>query len=239
MYRTIIIDDDIEHARVIREMIEESPWGAELAIELFTDIGSLESMLAQGENVDILITDINFGESEPTGIEFVQRRFPSGCGTQVVYVTGYVEYCTSVYKTDHIYFLTKPISPDDLQDALNKAFSRLKEKREASLVVRSAGRVTCVQSRKISFIESDRRKVRIHVGTEVLETYATLTSLAAELPAAFVQCHKSFLVNLDYAVELRKNEIVLQSGATVPVSQKRYAETKRRFFEHLQRGLKR
>ena len=239
MYRTLIIDDDIEHARVIREMIEESPWGAELAIELLTEFESLESLLAQGEDVDILVTDIHFGEDKPTGIDFVRQQFPPGSRTQVIYLTGYVEYCTSVYQTDHVYFLTKPIAAADLNDAVEKALTRLNEQRSASLVVRSAGSMRCVQPRAISFIESDRRKVRIHVGADVLETYATLASLAADLPAAFVQCHKSFLVNLDYAVELRKNEIVLQSGVSVPVSQKRYGETKRLFFEHLQRGLQR
>ena len=88
MYRTLIIDDDIEHARVIREMIEESPWGAELAIELLTEFESLESRLAQGEDVDILVTDIHFGEDKPTGIDFVRQQFPPGSRTQVIYVTG-------------------------------------------------------------------------------------------------------------------------------------------------------
>lgn len=239
MYRTIIIDDDIEHARAIRKMVEESPWGSKLDTEFLTGFEALKPMLARGEEIDILITDINFGEGKPTGIEFVRQQFPPGSHAQVIYVTGYVEYCTSVYQTDHVYFLTKPIAAADLDDALEKALSRLDEQRAASIVVRSAGRATCVPLRNISFIESDRRKVRIHAGADVLETYATLASLAADLPAAFVQCHKSFLVNLDYAVELRKDAIVLQSGETVPVSQKRHAETKRLFFEHLQRGLQR
>ena len=45
--------------------------------------------------------------------------FPTGSKTQVIYATGYIEYCTPVYETQHVYFLVKPVRQSTLDDALN------------------------------------------------------------------------------------------------------------------------
>ena len=115
----------------------------------------------------------------------------------MIYVTGFIEYCTSVYRTEHVYFLAKPVAQDDLDDALDRAFERLAARASKPLSIRFGGKVVLVAPERISYIESDRRKVHIHVGAEDIETYASLSDIAAELPASFIQCHKSFLVNMD------------------------------------------
>ena len=57
------------------------------------------------------------------------------------------------------------------------------------------------------------------------ETYGKLADYERRLPERFVRCHKSFLVNMDYVVACRSNELVLSTGQTVPVSQSRRKST--------------
>ena len=76
-------------------------------------------------------------------------------------------------------------------------------------------------------MESKRRKLFIHAGDQVLETYGVLEQLAQELPDSFVQCHKSFLANLSFVESYSADGLVLRSGETVPVSQKRRPEVRR------------
>ena len=82
-----------------------------------------------------------------------------------------------------------------------------------------------VRPAQIVFVESDRRKVRVHTTRSVLESYSSLSDIAAVLPSNFVQCHKSFLINLSYVAELGKTDIVTTTGETVPVSQRRHKAT--------------
>ena len=57
-----------------------------------------------------------------------------GSGTQVIYITGYpLQFCTMVYQTEHIYFLTKPLRQQELFDALDKAMAKLSERAESFL----------------------------------------------------------------------------------------------------------
>ena len=237
MYQVVIVEDDAAQAEIIRSMIECSPRGGELAIEHVVDAESLTARLAEEPAIDVLVMDIELGSEDANGIDLVKRYFPAGCGTQVIYVTGFVEYCTSVYRTEHLYFLVKPFAQDDLDDALSRAFERLEADASKPLSVRLGSRVVLVEPSRISYIESDRRKVRIHAGAEEIEAYASLSDLSAELPASFIQCHKSFLVNMDHVKELKADSVVLSSNQVVPVSQKRRKFVREAVFSRVQSKL--
>lgn len=232
MHQVVIVEDDADQAEALAWMVDRFPRGRECAIACLSSIAELEEYLRDRGRVDILLIDIKLGEDGPDGIDAVQALFPAGSRTQVVYVTGHVEYCTRVYRTEHIYFLTKPIKQSDLDDALTKAFENL-ALTERQIAVRTAGSVVLVAPSSIDYVESDRRKVRIHRGAAELETYGPLSKLADELPSNFLQCHKSFIVNMDRIVELQGNSVRLDSGALVPVSQKRRKAVRDALLRHM------
>lgn len=239
MYRLAIIEDDPAQLEAIEHLLERFPRCGELSVFHLAGAGELESYLAAEPDarIDILLTDIMLGDQEPDGIQLVQRHFPPGCGTQVVYLTGHLQYCTKVYRTEHVYFLAKPVEQQDFDDALDKALANLSAVEARPLLVRSKGSVVPVMPSSISYIESLRRKVCIHAGGEAIETYASLGELSQKLPESFIQCHKSFLVNMDHIVELGKEDVRLQSGESVPVSQKRRKTVREAFFSHLRARL--
>lgn len=234
-YVTVLVEDDPLHRQVIAEALGRCRQGNALSVVSCADIDELSAYLheAGSDSIDILLMDICFEASEMTGIDAVQRYFPAGCGTQVIYLTGHVEYCTSVYQTEHVYFLTKPLVQAELDEALDKAFANLETARRHPLVVRVRNRVVSLNPQKISYIESDRRKVRISVGSEVVETYGSLSDLLQCLPASFVHCHKSFLVNMAFVAELGTDDIRLFSGEHIPVSQRRRKATHKAFLAYV------
>ena len=178
--------------------------------------------------------DIALGSDGCDGIEAVRRFAPEGCGTQVVYVTGYSEYCTKVYQTEHVYFLVKPVIQADLNDALGKALANLERAVSCPIAVQAGGTVHALVPKEISYIESDRRKVRIHQGGEVIEAYASLAELADQLPSSFVRCHKGFLVNMECIAALQSADVRLHSGELVPLSQRKRPAVRESFIAYLQ-----
>lgn len=236
MHQVLIVEDDNEQAEYVQRLIALHPRSGDLAVERVSGPDEFEQYLAS-RSCDILLTDIRFGPGEPDGIELVRRHFPFGSRTQVIYVTGYVEYCTSVYRTDHVYFLTKPVSQCDLHDALDKALARLETVSDFALGVRSGGVLLSLPVSQIVFVESDRRKIRIHTTDKgVVETYAALRSLRERLPRMFIQCHQSFLVNAEYVSEFREKSLLLRTGDVVPVSQKKRRTAREAFFTYLREG---
>lgn len=156
-------------------------------------------------------------------------------GVQLIYMTSHAECCSRVYRTDHVCLLLKPIDKDDFDDALEKAIVNIENSLMRPFGVKMGGRTIRVVPSEIEYIKFERRKVHIHLTDSVIEAYESLSKIEAMLPSAFIQCHKSYLVNMEKIVEMRYDGVDLVSGATIPVSQKRSRYTRDAFTNYLLR----
>lgn len=238
MINVAIVEDDQEQALALESMLSAHPESASFQITRFASAAAFR-LRSKGEvpcePIGILFMDICLDDGD--GVELVKAFTTANRATQVIYVTGYAEHCTRVYQSNHVYFLLKPFDRADLFDAVDKALANLAVEATKPIAVSVGGNVIRVVPDKIDFVESDRRKIRIHSAGETVETYGSLARMASLLPASFIQCHKSFLVNMDSVSELRADEIVLASGDRVPVSQKRRKYVKEALLSHLRVGL--
>lgn len=236
----LVVDDDISQAQALERLLGQYPTRKAFEVEICTSLEAVDERLRHGLVPDIVFMDVVFDGSDGSsanGIAAVQKLLKQCPGVQVIYVTGHVEYCTRVYRTSHVYFLTKPLQTEDFDDALGKALENLERRIARPFGVKVGGRIMRVLPADIEFVESDRRKVRIHLAGQVIEAYESLGGIARKLPDSFVQCHKSFLVNMDKIAEMRSDQIDLLSGATVPISQKRSRITREAFMDFLRERL--
>lgn len=217
MYNVAIIEDDEGQRSLLARMVEESSSSSRLAPMGADTASSLDDLARRG--ADIALVDINLGDGSPSGIDLV-RDAAHARGVQVIYVTGEVEYVSDVYRTEHVAFLLKPLTQAKLDEALERAVGNLDERKSSPFLVRSGGSLVRLAPESIAYIESDRRKVRIHEGGRTVELYAKLSELAEKLPGSFVRCHKSFLVNLAFVKSVGASELVLTDGGALPVSQR-------------------
>ena len=179
----------------------------------FGSVETFERFCRDGECcVDIVFMDIRFGGSAVAeGIEAVARLFPRGSTTQVIYVTGYGDYHSKVYTTQHVGFLMKPVGQKAVDEAVAEALQRRAESAERPVLVASGGDVRVVLPRNVMWAESHRRLLCIH------------TRYGDD---RFVHCHQSFLVNLDYVTAWNNDRFVLADGRAIPISQRRRAVAK-------------
>lgn len=236
----LVVDDDISQAQALERLLEQYPTRKAFEVEICTSLEAVDERLRHGLVPDIVFMDVVLDGSDgasTNGITAVQKLLKQCPGVQVIYVTGHVEYCTRVYRTSHVYFLTKPLQAEDFNDALGKALENLEKRIARPFGVKVGGRIMRVLPADIEFVESDRRKVRIHLAGQVIEAYESLGGIARKLPDSFVQCHKSFLVNMEKIAEMRSDQIDLLSGATVPISQKRSRVTREAFMDFLRERL--
>lgn len=78
---------------------------------------------------------------------------------------------------------------------------------------------------EIRYIESKGRLLRVH-GSVNVTSYLTLERVATALPSTFIHCHKSYLVNSDYVRAFTGDRLILLSGESIPVSQRRASLTR-------------
>lgn len=107
MKQIAILDDDQAFAQELARETDRFFTGA-CQINVYHSADALREATANAYP-DIALLDIQLNEEN--GISLARELFPAHCGTAVIFITGYMEYCTDVYEAEHIYFLLKPLQP--------------------------------------------------------------------------------------------------------------------------------
>ena len=233
MLRVSICDDDVATLSQLEELVRQYLDPGELCLATYSGYGEF---LTTRQYVDLLFMDIDLGDG--CGIELAKEVKKTDSGTCVIFVTAHPEYVEESFEVEPVYFLVKPIRPDSFHRAMDRAMERLAaERQESRLTVTFQNRVSAVALRDISYIEFSVRSATIHAGTRVLRTYEKLSSLQQRVDRRFIQCHKSYLVNMDYVIGFQGNTLELCGGVEIPVSQSRAKVTRETLLHHLTRGI--
>ena len=152
----------------------------------------------------------------------ILKQYPN---IKVVYITGYPEkYSQEIFMCPPdivpTAFLVKPIKDDLLKNALD----RIKEQytaHEHLFCIKNGHSRTIIPTDTILYLSVLGRKVTVITLSESVEMISTLSECIDQLPNYFVQCHKSYCVNIRHIKEIRsRNEILISNGDTLPVGRK-------------------
>lgn len=193
---------------------------------------ALETALqSDSGGADILLTEIELREH--SAIAIIQKYMKESSPLQVIYMTPKVEYCTDVYETRHIGFLLKPIKLELLLRDVRRACSSLELRKRNGIVIQHGGRVHILMPQTLLYIESCGRVLRITTDTEALETYDKISHFSLQLDKRFLQCHKSYIINLERVKRYCGDSFYMENGDSVPISQSRRKEVREYFLQYM------
>lgn len=241
MFNIAILEANQNQANMLKALIDKNSHNEVFNVVLCPSAMELVQFLSEGNVISILFVDVWMGGPQmgsrylalPKGVELVKKYRRYFSRAQVVYTGDLENYTSRIYETEHTYFLARPFLKQDVDTALGCALTNLANNANKSLPVKIGTSIRLIKFADIIYIESQRRKLRIHLANEIVDMYGSLAAMAASLPLHFVQCHKSFIVNLEYVVELNKEGFTMASGEKIPVSQTKRKEARRSFINHL------
>ena len=204
-------------------------------IQGFTSIQQFWSVLEDGETFHIVFMDIDWEQSND-GIDFAARLYELRPNTQVIYVTGYNDrFLQQIFlqPANLCGYLVKPVDEELLCSLLQKAENTFAHQTEEKLLVQQKGIIHAVGFCEIVFLESVGHQVLIHTNDRLISCYERLEVIKSRLPNRFLQCHKSYLVNMDYIQHIEKSGILMNNGELIPVSKAQYANTRSSFFRYM------
>jgi DNA-binding LytR/AlgR family response regulator len=232
MLSVYVCDDAPQFAAELAGRINNLGGAEKYHASAFTAAGRLRAALESGKTPDIVFMDIEFGGVN--GIGLAQELFSVG-RTQVVFITNYVDYCSDVYETEHAYFIRKPVTREHLLKALEICRGRL-ERGSDKVCFKLRSEMACFDRREILFFESSYRKITIHTDGGLTEFYSSIADIKPLLGAQFLQCHKSFVVNLERVSTMERDRFVLDNGEHVPISRGMTEAVREYFFQYLRKG---
>lgn len=238
MLRIAICDDQPRELEVISEYITE-----------YLDTHTLEAEVKEFSHPDKLLTTI---ENESfhfyildivmpmvSGLELGKeiRRFDREA--QIIYATTEPQFALQAYAASPINYLIKPIDKQQLFDTLTFALSKIDLSEEQTFTVKTAESLRVLNLSDILCCEYRNHAVIFTLthGEEVISRTIreSFTEYSAPIlkNARFLQCHTSYLMNMQRVERFAKDSFTLRGGKVVPIAAKQYPAVRDQYMNFL------
>lgn len=157
-------------------------------------------------------------EDDFNGIIAAQKATFYCPNIQIIFISQYLNYVSSVYETQHTYFIYKPELSHYLKPAVEKALSSLENNHPQILHITWNRESYYVVTSQIIYCERVLRTTVICTSTGLFNTSKKLDELLSELDNHLVRCHRSFVVNLNYLSSFNDTSLHLTTGTVIPIS---------------------
>lgn len=194
-----------------------------------THFFSAEELLESKEEFQILLLDIEMPQMD--GIEAATHLREKGKTCKIIMLTGKPERFKEAFKIGAYRFVTKPVDTNELTEALDDTKRALAGYDKVQV---KYGNTLCwIFQYSIDYIEACGDYVKIHAGEKNFESDRTLKCWKQQLDSnLFIECHKSYIVNLDYVKHVKKNVLLLENDREIPIARRRKNQVIQAFVEH-------
>jgi two-component system LytT family response regulator len=252
MIRAVIADDEVLARQKIRQLLRDDP-DIEIVGESASALETIE--LVRATAPELLFLDIRMPGMD--GFDVVgalssQEEVPP---PRVIFTTAYDQYAVRAFDINAVDYLLKPFTYERLKSALQRAREQCRAKEESAqlngshrpahlytnrIIFKSRGRILFLPVSDIRWIGAEGNYVRLCTGSENHLLRETMVHLEQRLdPRGFLRIHRSFIVNLKYVKEVRRQTngdsvAILDNGEQVAMGRS-YRTALREHF-HLHQG---
>ena len=216
----IIVDDEPPARNGLKDDL--------VALGIFTVAGMAGDAEQARELLNTTAADLIFLDVEmpwTNGLEFL-----SGLDVKpmVILVTAYPQYALHGYEHGVVDYLLKPVSPERLKLACEKALEWWVLRNNAGgqtgpagcLYIKSNGRFERIRYNEILYLEAANNYVLVHTRQKKYLVYQTLKGMERQLPATgFLQTHKSFIVGTPHIRRIDRDSISV-GEVRIPLSRR-------------------
>ena len=208
-------------------------------IDTYSSGERLCKKMEQQAHYDLFFLDIEFAKGEINGVEVGKRirDYFEQQAASIVYISWEKKYSYDLHKIRPIDFLIKPLEYEKIEEAVTthlKIFRLLAD----DFVYKVQHDTFRVKVNNIVYLESDKRKLVLHLSDGKKEVfYGTLKEVYMEQLQKFdfLLIHKSYAVNYSFISALKRESLVLTTGATLPVSRSKKDEVEEAYFSIMKR----
>ena len=209
----ILIADDEKLARLrLQHLINEIGNGMQVVAEAASGSKVLQKWIAT--QPDVILLDIRMPETD--GLEIARKLAEMALPPAVIFTTAFNEHAIQAFEANAVDYLLKPIRKDRLVQALIKAetFSRAKRNGLQQTLPKESGRshicvhryneIHLIPVKDIVFFQADQKYVILKLPDKEYLIDEPLKLLETEFTGLFFRVHRNALVSLRHIQELQK-----------------------------------
>lgn len=235
MIHAIVVDDELKGRQFLKQLVEKFVPQVKMVGEAASAKEALE--LINATQPDLVFLDIEMpGQS---GIEMLRQM--QQIDFSVVFVTAFNRYAVEAFRLGAIDYLLKPVSPSDLQQAVERVennrniqsqnrirlneFSKSYGQPFTKITIPSLQGFEFIDFSDIIYLQSDSNYTRVKLKDGKLIMATRLLGDFEEMlaPHNFFRIHKSYVINLAHMRKYTKGDggtVMMTDGSEMDVSRR-------------------
>lgn len=240
MLRTIVIDDeDYQRSAIEKVITKYCP-----IVSLVGSANGVKSGIAaiKKNKPDLILLDIKMGDG--SGFDLLEKL--ENINFKVIFITAFDQFAIKAFRFSAIDYLLKPLDPDDLIAAIEKAeniilkdfnvqLKNLKEhlapdkNRINKIIIKTFDNVHLVPINEILYCESDGNYVNVFLSDQTKIMVSALLKDYEDMLSSngFFRVHRSYLINMKYIRSFEKADggtLILENQIKIPVASRKKDE---------------
>ena len=236
--RIAICEDTKTDALHLRKLVERYLTENQLAAEFdFFENGEDFLLSFKPGKYQIVFMDIFMAQNGLNGMDTAKKLKAIDEDAAVIFTTTTTEYGIEGYNVS-VYYIVKPVDYGSLVNAMTKCRSVL-DRHAVSIEIVVNRSPLKIRLRDIYYVEVQRHNCLFVTEMGRLASARTFDGLVNELGGLpFLQCHRSYIVNLHHADNMENRDFILKNGHKVPISKHILPEVRTAFRQFLRAEMR-
>ncbi len=207
MFSVLIFEDDLIIQKGVGQIVTDAFAELGRVVHIY-NAGTVREAIEHIDKgyIDLFLLDIAIPKNNKAGIEVGKYALhhPRYADAPIIYITANPGTVFEAINETHCYqFLEKPFRKQDLVEALKTIFANKSVKKGSILELEAGGKRYRLIKEDIVYIECMSHDITVWLADDVLviKNYS-LKQLLQKLSEPFVQCHKSYIVNMNYVIKV-------------------------------------
>ena len=240
MINAVIIEDEPMLGKNLEMMIRE--YCPDINLVAIVDSGAMAMNVLPTLQYDLIFSDIQLGDMDA----FALFDRLDNSDQHIIFITAHDEFALNAFKVNAIDYLLKPILPDELKRAVNRALERIVSKdhltslygsfvaqKGGKILIKSNDEIHFLSPEKIIYCEADGAYTRVYLDEKTAEYKLVTTHLKKieeVLPKnLFFRIHDAIIVNCNFIDHIKYqkricvlNHNILEEKTQLKISERKY-----------------
>jgi two-component system, LytTR family, response regulator len=237
MIHAVVADDEVLARQKLRQLLNHDR-DIEIVGECATALETIE--VVRATNPELLFLDIHMPGMDGFDVISALMGEAEGPAPRVIFTTAYDQYAVRAFEVNAVDYLLKPFTHERLRTAVQRVREQAQARQQQAppengahpatggagiytnrIIFKSRGRILFLPVTDIRWIGAEGNYVRLCTASETHLLRETMAHLESRLdPRGFLRVHRSFIVNLKYVKEVRRegggeSVVVLDGGQKV------------------------
>ena len=228
-----ICDDNAEVLPYIMEKVKRKFFQHEITTDCQTFSDSRKLLERIGEKLfSLYFLDISMPRMD--GFKLAEEIIERQPGASIIFMSARASNIFQSFFASPIAFIRKENFSEDLEKAVEDFVERYVTKEETCYWIKDeSGRSIPLEVSQTLFMETKNNGVHVSTVKQNFLIKNSLKEMERDLKSHhFVRTHRSFLVNIAMVYQIKKDCVILDNGAELPLSRWRSARVRRKFIEY-------